>query len=251
MNKPTIIKYYEAFENQLDFEYDTEGPRPAWIHVKDPDFKARFLSVRTDTDSEVIYKRFTGNYYYPINFSIDKNEEERFYKKYAQFYDVNTSKNNLPMAQFLLDEILRLKIPKSVAILDIGSGTGIFSDLAAANGFSNLTLLDIYQAMLDVAKSKPNLTNANFINADITKVELPDKYDIVASVMMFDAIEDKKLPQVLEKLKNSMNIGGYLLIIEDKKREQYGNVFETLKEGITQFSDNNSLTKYFFIGKRT
>lgn len=85
-----IKKYYlEQKENieQLDFEFDLEGTRPTWIHIKNPDFKARFFTIKTNSDSEILYKRFTGNFYYPVDFVQNPEEEKRFYNKYAQFYD--------------------------------------------------------------------------------------------------------------------------------------------------------------------
>lgn len=203
---------------RLDFDSDTEGERPAWIHIKDPNFKARFVTVRTETDSEILYKRFTGNFYYPIDLKTPKEEEERFYQKYAQFYDENTGKNNKPMAQFLLDKILALKFPKDFKILDLGAGTGIFSDLAVGAGFTNITLFDYSKAMLDIAKKKPSLTNCTFILGDVKNLNLNEDYDLMISIMMFDSINDEDLPKVLASLRKSLKPNGYFLLIEDKER---------------------------------
>jgi len=99
-----ILKYYiDCLEgiDDLDFEADAKGKRPAWIHIKNSKFKARFISIRTNINSEELYKKFTGNFYYPLE-GMSREEERRFYAKYAQYYDQNTAKNNLPMAEFLL-----------------------------------------------------------------------------------------------------------------------------------------------------
>jgi len=78
MSEIKISKYYSSQENtsDLNFEYDTESLRPAWIHVKDKNFNARFLSITTNTDSEIIYKKFTGNFYYPVDLIINKKDEK-------------------------------------------------------------------------------------------------------------------------------------------------------------------------------
>lgn len=246
-----ISKYcieLKDYLDQLDYDFDTEGSRPAWIHIKNPDFKARFISITTTSDSEILYKRFTGNFYYPVDLVQKNNEEKRFYDKYAQFYDHNTAKNNLPMAQFLLDKMLSAKIPKNAKILDAGSGSGIFSDLASRNGFANLTLLDIYDSMLNIAKIKPSLKAAKFITGDVTDIQLTDNYDVLVSVMMFDALDERRLNIALRNLTSHLIKGAHVFIVEDKDRKAYSEFFTIIESGLFDVSKEKSFQKFYLIG---
>ena len=245
-----INRAYNETREVLDkvgFEYDLDSETPAWIYASDPNFKARFLAVSVGDNSEVLYRRFTGNFYYPISWTIDPELEKRFYAKYARYYDQNTLKNNLPMAQFLLEKLRQYSKEPNPVILDACCGTGIFSNLAAQNGLINLTLLDISEAMLEVAKDKPAIKNAEFICGSITEAELPkNKFDAVVSVMMLDAVKDVDLPKALNNFRSALKPNGLLLLIEDKPSTNYETLFEKLESGPYQLGD---LLKYYFIGK--
>ncbi|HUW21455.1 MAG TPA: class I SAM-dependent methyltransferase [Candidatus Bathyarchaeia archaeon] len=252
--KPKIIRCYLGYKEKLDqlsFEYDPQGLRPSWIHIKDPKFKARFFSIMTKTDSEVLYKRFTGNFYYPVDLKINEKEIKRFYQKFASVYDQNTARNNQPMAEFLLTKIKKLKVSRKAKVLDLGAGTGIFSDLASQNGSTDLTLLDNSEAMLDIARTKSSLERAKFILGDIREQKFNQTFDLIVSIMMFDVIDDRELPKILENLKKHLEKGGYILLIEDKQRAVYKKYFRTIEEGIFYISKKDNFTKYCFIGGKT
>jgi len=246
-----IKKFYtENTEvNSLDVEFDQGNGRPAWIHVKNKDFKARFIIIQTNDEADILYKRFTGNFYYPVDVVSRPSEEKRFYDKYAQYYDENTVRNNLPMAKFLLNKLNKYKALKDIKILDAGAGTGIFSNLAAENGFKNLTLVDIYDSMLDVAKKKPLLNNMKFIVGDIEKINLPDSYDALVSVMMFDALDDAKLEKALKNISSHLSEDAYVFLIEDKKRNLYSEFFTEVESGLFDISKEKDFQKYYFVGK--
>jgi SAM-dependent methyltransferase len=74
----------------------------------------------------------------------------------------------------------KFNVSEDAKILDAGAGTGIFSNLAAENGFNDLTLVDIYDSMLGVAQKKSSLGSMKFIVGDIeTAVRLGLKILIV------------------------------------------------------------------------
>lgn len=254
MNKPQISKYYLESKkdiNKIDFEIESSHERPAWIHIKDISFSPRFISVRTEVEPEIIYKRFTGNFYYPVEIEMRPEDEDKFYFKYAQFYDQYTAKNNLPMAQFILKKMMDLGVGKDKKILDLGAGTGIFSNLAAQKGFKNLTLVDISKAMLAEAKKKSVLKNAEFIAIDVKSMKLPQNYDVIVSIMMFDAIKNEDLESVLDNLKNHLNPNGLFLVVEDRKRPEYLKFFNEIEDGIFDISKEKSFSKYYFIGRES
>lgn len=244
----SYIENVEGLDNiQLDYDKNS-AERPSWIHITTKDFKPTYITIQTDTNSSILYKRFTGNFYYPYDMS--KDEELKFYEKYAEYYDEYTLKNNLPMAVFLLEKMSALNIVKSSNILDLGAGTGIFSDIAAKEGYNNLTLLDISEPMLNSAKKKSSLTDKNFIVGDITSIDLSEKYDVVVSVMMFDAIAGSKIGEVLDKIAKHMSDSGYILLIEDKERDTYKKLFTPIEQGIVNISKEKGFSKWFFIGRK-
>jgi ubiquinone/menaquinone biosynthesis C-methylase UbiE len=251
MKKPQILRYYltgKEDTNKIDYEIDSNLKRPAWIHVKTPSFDSRFITLRTETESEILYKRFTGNFYYPIDLVIRPEDEKVFYAKYAQFYDQNTAKNNLPMAKFLLNRMAKLKVSKKAKILDLGAGTGIFSDEAFRLGYHNLTLVDISEAMLAQAKKKKRIKAAKFIVGDVTQIKLDDTYDVIVSVMMFDNVSDELLPNTLKRLSKHLKKDGTIFLIEDKERPAYKKTFNMIEGGVFHIFEKKDFAKYYFIG---
>jgi SAM-dependent methyltransferase len=249
-----ILRYFtESTENlnkfEFEFESNTTGQRPAWIWIKkDENTKPRFIQIRTESDSGIVYKRFNDNFYYPIDQT--EAEEIRFYAKYSEFYDKYTEKNNIPMANQLLSKFAKYKINKDSKILDLGSGTGIFSNLAAENGFHNLTLFDRSSEMLNVAKAKANLSKSEFITGDINSYKVKRSFDVIASVMLFDNLNDEQLETVTPLLLKSLNSKGFIFIVEDKKRDAYYNNFEVLEDGVFTISEKRNFAKYYFIGRK-
>lgn len=154
------------------------------------------------------------------------------------------------MAQFLLSKMLSANIAKDSKILDAGAGTGIFSDLASQNGFTNLTLLDIYDSMLNIAKGKPSLKNAKFITGDVANIKLNDVYDVLVSVMMFDALDEDKLNIALQNLTSHIKQEGYIFIVEDKDRPAYKEYFSILESGLFDISEEKGFQKFYLVGRK-
>lgn len=246
--KAYYVKKSDGIDNLKVETEENYTDRPAWIHIKNENFNARFLDIETSKNSGSLYKRFTGNFYYPID--MTKDEELRFYGKYAQYYDEFTLRNNLPMAELLLNKLKELEVPRTAKILDLGAGTGIFSNIAVDAGFTEITLLDISKHMLDVAHTKENLDDKKYIVGDIVNTDIPESFDAIVSVMMFDAIDDDKLDSVLNKLQGNLNDRGYILLIEDKDRPYFEKHFETLEKGIFEVSKEKKFDKWYFIGRK-
>ena len=72
-------------------------------------------------------------------------------------------------------------VPLSAAIIDIGGGASTLVDDLLANGYCNLSVLDLSAAALSAAQSRlgPKASGVNWLVADITKAELPaQSYDV-------------------------------------------------------------------------
>lgn len=93
--------------------------------------------------------------------------------------------------------IERLELKEGDNVLEVGAGPGYFS-LKVAKILKNgkLTLADIQQEMLDIAKkrlAKRKVENANYYLCNGTKFEIEDnKFDVVYMVTVLGEIENQK-----------------------------------------------------------
>lgn len=95
-------------------------------------------------------------------------------------------------------------------ILDIGAGTGILSEFTA-NKFpkANLTLIDLSDKMLDIAKIRfNNNTNIKYITADYLSYNFNEQYDIIISALSIHHLEDHHKKVLFQKLYNSLKPNG-------------------------------------------
>jgi 2-polyprenyl-3-methyl-5-hydroxy-6-metoxy-1,4-benzoquinol methylase len=71
--------------------------------------------------------------------------------------------------------IAQAKVPRSAAVIDVGSGASHLIDDLIDQGFTNITALDLSSAALASTKARlgEKASCVNFIAADITQVELP------------------------------------------------------------------------------
>lgn len=97
-------------------------------------------------------------------------------------------------------------------ILDIGCGDGSLS-LPMLNESNRLTLVDISDRMLDMAKEKiPSLLikNATLINDSFEAIPDTDKFDIVLCVGVIAHVP--VVSRLFEKISNVLKPGGFLII---------------------------------------
>lgn len=93
--------------------------------------------------------------------------------------------------------IERLELKEGDSVLEVGAGPGYFS-LKVAKFLKNgrLTLADIQQEMLDIAKkrlAKRKVENANYYLCNGTKFEIEDnKFDVIYMVTVLGEIENQK-----------------------------------------------------------
>lgn len=115
-----------------------------------------------------------------------------FYGTAVQFADVNTS---------------------SPKILDIGAGTGLFSNfLAAKYPDSEITLIDISEDMLQVAMQRFNgKDNFKYICSDYSEYDFSEKFDIVASSLSIHHLEDVEKKKLFRTIHGILNRGGVFI----------------------------------------
>lgn len=135
----------------------------------------------------------------------------------AVFKDVHTNydKANDAMSLFLhrkwkRDFIKMLDISANDNVLDLASGTGDIANLLLQKT-QNVTLCDINQQMLDVAKSK--VSGGTFVLADAKNLPFEsNSFDCITCV--FGARNFQELEQSIEECHRVLKQGGTLAIME-------------------------------------
>lgn len=81
-------------------------------------------------------------------------------------------------AQFSLQYIRNAGIQKTDRIIDVGGGASTLVDDLIADGFQQISVLDVSGTALQLARQRldSRAANVNWIEADITQVNLPHQY---------------------------------------------------------------------------
>ncbi|GAB6180343.1 class I SAM-dependent methyltransferase [Desulfotomaculum defluvii] len=102
---------------------------------------------------------------------------------------------------------------ESPNILDIGAGTGLLSFyISEKYPNANLTLIDISEKMLEVAKErfkdKPNVT---YIIDDYTKHQFNQKYDVIVSSLSIHHLTEEEKKQLYNNIYSILNENGVFI----------------------------------------
>ncbi|KPK96052.1 hypothetical protein AMJ80_02150 [bacterium SM23_31] len=117
-------------------------------------------------------------------------------------------------------------------MLDVGCGTGHFSELFAERGF-RVYGIDISAKMVEVAQSK-SIPDASFGVADMADLPFPDEYfDIAASIAALEFVEEPE--RMLQEMIRCIKPGGSVLIavlndsspLSRKRKRRGSEIFKT------------------------
>lgn len=121
-----------------------------------------------------------------------------------------------PHLERSMEIIKKLKVERSAQIIDVGAGESTLVDDLVTEGYLNLTVLDISQTALDVARERlgANGSSVAWQQADITTVELPaQRFDVWHDRAVFHFLTDPE--QRLAYVRNvmrSVKPGGYVVV---------------------------------------
>lgn len=92
------------------------------------------------------------------------------------------------------------------AVLDLGAGTGLFSELILQKyPKAKVTLIDLSSGMLDIAKARfHEHPNVRYIVGDYTKFEYPERYDMVISSLSIHHLSDSEKKELYHKVYSIM-----------------------------------------------
>jgi ubiquinone/menaquinone biosynthesis C-methylase UbiE len=121
-----------------------------------------------------------------------------------------------PHADRSLDLIRAAHPGHDTAIIDVGGGASTLVDDLVAEGFTDLTVLDLSAAALEVARKRIGLqeSKVRWIDADITKAELPNnRYDIWHDRAVFHFLTDAAdRAAYVRTVFNSVKPGGHVIV---------------------------------------
>lgn len=84
-----------------------------------------------------------------------------------------------PVAQMSLSLVESLELPFSAPIIDVGGGVSTLADGLVARGFTDVTVLDISQASLDIGRSRqPAGPVIHWINRDLLEWQPERQYTL-------------------------------------------------------------------------
>ena len=145
-----------------------------------------------------------------------KNEEFAFFNQLSdEWWNENGKFKILHQIKshrmtYILDQINNRNI-KNLKILDVGCGGGIICEPLARLG-AKVTGIDFAPNNIKAAKihSKKNKLKINYINKDIEKSELNEKFDII---LMFEVLEHlDNWKKTIKNIKKNLNKNGLIII---------------------------------------
>jgi len=98
-------------------------------------------------------------------------------------------------------------------VLDIGAGTGLFSQfILDINPGLQFTLVDLSASMLSVARERfESEPNFEFIELDFSRDPLPGKYDLIISALAIHHLDDRAKASLYKSIYQSLNDGGLFI----------------------------------------
>jgi SAM-dependent methyltransferase len=99
----------------------------------------------------------------------------------------------------------------NISVMDIGCGTGFYTDILKRLGVKKYTGLDITDTLF--AKHKENFADYEFVKKDITTEKVEGKYDLIIMIEVLEHIvNDNKLSFAMENVKNCLTDDGVFII---------------------------------------
>jgi 2-polyprenyl-3-methyl-5-hydroxy-6-metoxy-1,4-benzoquinol methylase len=121
-----------------------------------------------------------------------------------------------PHAQLSLDLIKAATANKDAGIIDVGGGASTLVDDLLAEGYRDLTVLDLSAAALHAARQRLGMqeSKVRWIEADITDVDLPGKrYDVWHDRAVFHFLTTpQQRDAYVRTVFNAVKPGGYVIV---------------------------------------
>eukprot|EP01037_Dinobryon_pediforme_P014787 gene14787-14919_t len=105
------------------------------------------------------------------------------------------------------------RFPQIKSVLDIGAGTGLFSQfIYQQNPDLHFTLMDISGEMLSVAKERfAGLPNFEYLESDFSNTVISKNYDLIISALAIHHLEDEQKVFLYANIYQALNPGGIFI----------------------------------------
>ena len=107
-------------------------------------------------------------------------------------------------------------IPKTASIIDVGGGASTLVDDLLAEGYSDVTVLDLSASALLSARRRlgPLAEMVHWLEADVTEADLPrHRYDVWHDRAVFHFLTQQRQRQAyVQKVLNSVKPGGHVIV---------------------------------------
>lgn len=220
--------------------------RPSWIKSK-IDEKAIFVKIIHNNEA-FWYRRYFKHYFFPLEKSSE--DYKNYYNHIAKEYESFTPQNK-KIGDFISKKLKEINISFKNKILDFGCGTGIIAKNVVRAGFENVLLLDISEKQIEIALSKKELKNKKIFIIDLTKQEIPEKYDVIVESMSLDYFKGDQLKFILNNINSSLESEGVFIMVDRHLNPQLKTIFKEIQSGEFLLETNEGNFDYFFfVGKK-
>jgi 2-polyprenyl-3-methyl-5-hydroxy-6-metoxy-1,4-benzoquinol methylase len=146
------------------------------------------------------------------------------YSDYPRFHTLMAEESGEVFDAALVDAILPMaeglpeRLRNGVDVADIGCGSGhainVMAQAFPASRFTGIDFSDEGLAVGAAEAQSRGLTNATFVKADVSQLDLTESYDVVT---VFDAIHDQAQPaKVLSNIHRALRPDGVFLMVDIK-----------------------------------
>lgn len=246
-----ISEYYITNRGNLKFKHDkiAVNNRPAWIKIIDSDEEIKFLKVNTKS-GRFFYTSFIEKYY--LVEDATNEEISIFYNEICNIYN-EKMQSHKEIGNFIVKNLNQNSLLEQVPILSVCSGSGIEMERVLEKGYNDVTLLDVSEEMLNIAKHNEKLKKCNFIVSDFLKADFKGKkFSVLICSMGIHYFNGESLTKFLIKCKHILKENGEIHVINiNIPLNELNRYFETVKLKKYEIIDENNKKTivFYYIGK--